>query len=184
MGGLSSRMWDAATDTGAFDPRYDRALASCRSPGGDVAARPAGSEQSTGSEVVEPGWSTTVQDRGRPGHAAVGVSPSGAVTRGCATSSTASSATIRRLRCSRPPAVSSSGRSPLLTVADSTTGSVPTLRPGEHHGRAGPGASSQRIWPFGGIDLPTVIGSRSRRTLASIGPEPVRPRTPARGPPR
>ena len=69
-------------------------------------ARPsASSPRERRSLVVDAGWATTIQDPGRPGHAHLGVPPSGAARRRRARrSSTGWSATTTTPPCSRRPA--------------------------------------------------------------------------------
>ena len=55
-------------------------------------------------EVIEPGPLTTIQDAGRPGLGHLGVAPSGFSTRQPPGSRTGSSATRKRLLCSKRPA--------------------------------------------------------------------------------
>ncbi|WP_436698422.1 biotin-dependent carboxyltransferase family protein [Nocardioides sp. BYT-33-1] len=129
-----------------------------------------------------------VQDAGRPGHAAIGVGASGAADR-------ASYALANRLVGNEPGAaalevvlggleveatatvwVCVTGAPAPLTVAGRAepTGAVRVLRPGERL-RMGVPASGLRSYLAvrGGIAVRPVLGSRSRDTLAGIGPAPV-----------
>ncbi len=131
-----------------------------------------------------------VQDAGRPGHAAIGVGPSGAADR-------ASYALANRLVGNEPGSaavemvlgglevetrchvtVCVTGAPVPLDVdgRPEPSGAVLTLRPGERL-RCGTPSSGLRSYLAvrGGIDAPSVLGSRSRDTLAVLGPAPLAP---------
>lgn len=139
--------------------------------------------------VREVGGSCLVQDAGRPAHAAIGVGVSGAADR-------ASYALANRLLGNAPGAavleVALGGLeveatrvawacvtgAPVPLALDGRpepTGAVLALRPGQRL-RLGVPASGLRSYfaVRGGVDLPPLLGSRSRDTLAGLGPEPVR----------
>ena len=121
--------------------------------------------------VVEPGWATTVQDRGRPGLAHLGVPPSGALDPALA-------AAVNR----------ATGTSPDAAVLETAGGLViealapVTLATSVHTGpvalaagdRLRVDADRERAWVYvaarGGIEVAPVLGSRSRDTLSGIGP--------------
>ena len=125
-------------------------------------------------EIIEAGIASTVQDHGRPGLAHIGVPRSGAVDEQLASmlnrlvGNPADAAVIEtcgnlRLRALRP-----------ILVASTAEPAPRTLRPGHefvvpHDGR--------RQWNYvavrGGIDVATVLGSRSCDTLSSIGHPPL-----------
>lgn len=130
-----------------------------------------------------------VQDAGRPGHAAIGVGVSGAADR-------SSYALANRLLGNTPGAaalevtlggldveagglawVCVTGAPVPLTVdgRPEPTGAVLALRPGQRL-RLGVPATGLRSYLAvrGGLDVPSLLGSRSRDTLAGLGPEPVR----------
>lgn len=130
-----------------------------------------------------------VQDAGRAGHAAIGVGAAGAADR-------ASYALGGRLVGNEPGAaalevvlggleVEAAGHVTLCVTGapvpldvdgrDEPSGAVLTLRPGQRL-RLGTPASGLRSYLSvrGGLDLPLLLGSRSRDTLAGLGPEPVR----------
>ncbi len=121
--------------------------------------------------IVEAGWSTTIQDRGRPGRAALGVPTAGAVDR-------SSLALANRLVGNGPDAaaletayglvVEAAGA---LIVATSSDGNRHTMRAGDRLTVGGP---SDGMWGYlavrGGIDVAPVLGSRSHDTLAGLGP--------------
>lgn len=129
-----------------------------------------------------------VQDAGRPGHAAIGVGSSGAADR-------ASYRLGNRLLGNRDGAASLevmlggleveatgvawvcvTGAPVPLTLdgRSEPTGAVLALRPGQrlHLGTPVSGLRSY-VAVRGGIDLPLLLGSRSRDTLAGLGPPPL-----------
>lgn len=135
-------------------------------------------------EVVRPGFTTTVQDRGRPGHAALGVGRSGAADRG-------SFELANRLVGNPPDAaaleVTLGGlvlRASALTTVAVTGAPCPvspggqnapiTLWPGDELvlGTASAGLRCY-VAVRGGIDVAPVLGSRSTDTLGKLGPPPL-----------
>lgn len=145
----------------------------------------------TSSLVVRAvGGPVLVQDAGRPGHAAIGVGASGAADR-------ASYTLGNRLVGNEPGAaalevalggleIAADGHVTLCVTGapapldvdgrPEPSGAVLTLRPGQRL-RLGTPASGLRSYLAvrGGLDVPPLLGSRSRDTLARLGPEPVRP---------
>ena len=138
--------------------------------------------------VLATGPLTTVQDLGRPGHAAIGVTCSGAADATAA-------ALANRLVGNRPRAalleVTAGGLRVRAgrTVLVAATGAP---APVEIDGRAAPfaaptslpagsvlalGLPRQGLRTYlavrGGIDVPPVLGSRSTDTLSGLGPPPV-----------
>ncbi|GAA4095011.1 biotin-dependent carboxyltransferase family protein [Nocardioides kongjuensis] len=130
-----------------------------------------------------------VQDAGRPGHAAIGVGVSGAADR-------SSYALANRMLGNAPGAavlevtlggleVEATGvawvcvtgaPAPLVIEGRAEpTGAVLALRPGQRL-RLGLPATGLRSYLAvrGGLDAPSLLGSRSRDTLAGLGPAPVR----------
>ncbi len=120
--------------------------------------------------VIEPGIATTVQDRGRPGLAALGVPPSGAIDRAIADmlnrlvgnpedAAVLETAGGVRLRAQRS-----------LVIASDSESAPRHLRAGDEISIA-PGGVRQ--WHYlavqGGIGTPLVLGSRSHDTLSGIG---------------
>lgn len=125
--------------------------------------------------IVEAGWSSTVQDRGRAGMAHIGVPPAGAVDPRAA-------ALVNRLvgnheraavletcggltiRADSAVLVASSRHATPTSLAASATLTVPV--------------GGGRLWHYvavrGGIDVAPVLGSRSSDTLSALGPEPLR----------
>lgn len=143
----------------------------------------------TGLLVHAVGGPCLVQDAGRPGHAAIGVGVSGAADR-------SSYALANRLLGNAPGAavlevtlggleVEATGvawvcvtGAPLPLGVDGRpepTGAVLALRPGQRL-RLGLPQTGLRSYLAvrGGLDLPPLLGSRARDTLAGLGPEPVR----------
>lgn len=125
-------------------------------------------------EIVEPGISTTIQDRGRPGYAHLGVSESGAVDQrlatltnrlvgngdGAALIETCGNLVIRATGACL--VATSSERSPVSMRADDT------LRVA-----VDPDCLWQYVSVRGGFDVPAVLGSCSTDTLSGLGPAPV-----------
>ena len=129
----------------------------------------------TSVEVVSPGLLLTVQDRGRPGHAHLGVPPSGAADPvayelgnrlvGNPPGAAALEATLDGpvLRFDRPTTVALTG---------ATTTEVRTVDVLEV-GRCVRGVRTY-ICVRGGIDVEPVLGSRSTDLLTGLGPPPLR----------
>lgn len=138
--------------------------------------------------VLAPGPLTTVQDLGRPGHAAIGVTRSGAAD-------TAAAGLANRLVGNRPEAALlevtagglrlRAGRTVLVAV---TGAPLPVAVDGRPAPFAAPmtlpaGAVLSLGTPWaglrsylavrGGIDVPPVLGSRSTDTLSGLGPPPL-----------
>ncbi len=138
--------------------------------------------------VLAPGPLTTVQDRGRPGHAGIGVTRSGAAD-------PASADLANRLVGNRPEAAVlevtagglrvRAGRTLLVAVTGAPA-------PVEIDGRPAPFAAPTTLHPGavlalgaphrglrsyvavrGGIGVPPVLGSRSTDTLSGLGPPPL-----------
>lgn len=142
-------------------------------------------------EIVDGGPQTTVQDRGRPGHAAMGIGGAGAADR-------RSHALANRL-VGNPEdgatlevllgGLTFRAGSPLVfavTGAEVDILSGPIRKPLGHNTRhhlpadtvveLGPARTGLRCYVAvrGGVDVAEVLGSRSRDTLADIGPAPLR----------
>ncbi len=126
-------------------------------------------------EVIAAGWSTSVQDGGRPGFAHLGVPRAGAVaparrdTLNRLLGNLPDAAVLEtagglRLRARRPVVVADSTGQAVTTIAAGGTCSIDP-RPGE-------------LWATlavrGGIAVPPVLGSRSWDSLSKLGPPPPR----------
>lgn len=140
--------------------------------------------------VVRPGPLTTVQDLGRPGYAALGVSTSGAADRGAlrranalvGNSPTAAALELTfgglRLRCLASVEIAVAG-APLPirvvglegTKSDRSWGTIFDLIAGEQLdlGRPTVGCRSY-LAVRGGFDTPLTLGSRSTDVLSGLGP--------------
>ncbi|WP_331779875.1 5-oxoprolinase/urea amidolyase family protein [Kocuria flava] len=158
-------------------------LAPAPAPG----ARPAG----PGLVVDEPGLQSLVEDRGRPGSAALGVSPSGALDDVAAAAANrlvgnpADAAVLEnllgrlRLSASGDQVVAVTGAPAPLEVPG-VAGWAPepgvpfALRDGEQL-VVGPVAAGARVYVAvrGGIAVAPVLGSRSTDVLAGLGPAPL-----------
>lgn len=128
--------------------------------------------------VVEAGIATTVQDRGRPGVAALGVPPSGAIDLGLAAmlnrlvGNPVGAAVVEtvggvRLRAQRS-----------LVVATDRETAPRHLQAGDEIAIE---AGGERQWHYlavrGGLVTPAVLGSRSHDTLSGIGAFTIGPGT-------
>lgn len=147
----------------------------------------------TAVRVVDPGVLTLVHDQGRPGLARLGVSASGAFDRaahrlanrlvGNSESAAALECLLGGLSLALPAgtwfAVTGAWSHAVLvtdglrravephTALLAETAAELQLGPVEHGLRS-------TVALRGGLDVPTVLGSRSRDTLAALGPEPLR----------
>lgn len=139
-------------------------------------------------EVVDPGALTLVQDVGRPGLASLGVGPSGAADRRShalanrLVANLDDAATLEvllgglALRAHGTVTIAVTGADVDVTVDDVPHGmnGPVTVRDGEVL-RLGQAWSGLRVYVAvrGGVDVPTVLGSRSTDTLSGLGPAPV-----------
>jgi biotin-dependent carboxylase-like uncharacterized protein len=138
--------------------------------------------------VLAPGPLATVQDRGRPGWASIGVTTSGAADRSAhdlanrLVGNVPGAATVEvtagglRLRAGRTLLVVVTG-APLPVAVDGRAApfAAPlTLPPGGvlDLGRPAVGLRSY-VAVRGGVDVPLVLGSRSTDTLSGLGPRPL-----------
>ena len=135
--------------------------------------------------VLATGPLTTVQDEGRPGHAAWGVTRSGACD-------LASYRRGNRLVGNTPGAASlevtlgglvlRAERAVTVAVTGAPCPGVPLdgphrLGPGDELRLGAPGTGVRTyVAVRGGIDVDPVLGSRSTDSLSGLGPAPVRPR--------
>lgn len=143
--------------------------------------------------VLRAGPSALVQDLGRPGHASLGVTASGAADRAAAATAlravgTDPAAAVLEVllggltvRTDEPAIAAVTGAEALVVVVTpdgsrrtAATGEVLRLDAGStlEIGRPATGVRSY-VAVRGGIDVPAVLGSRSRDTLAALGPPPV-----------
>jgi biotin-dependent carboxylase-like uncharacterized protein len=140
--------------------------------------------------VLAPGLFTTVQDRGRPGWASIGVTRSGAADRQAAAlanrlvGNDAAAAVLEvtvgglQVRAGRTLLVAVSGAPAPVTVdGRAAPFDAPlTLRPGQVLGLGNPAVGLRSYLAVrGGIGVPPVLGSRSTDTLSGLGPAPLRP---------
>lgn len=125
--------------------------------------------------IVQVGFGTTVQDRGRAGLAHLGVPTAGAVDR-------RTHDLMNRLVGNAPDAATIETMGALIlealrpvVVARNTDGSRHTLAAGERFRVDAPAGS---VWAYlavrGGFDVEPVLGSRSTDTLGHVGPAPLR----------
>ena len=140
--------------------------------------------------VLASGPLTTVQDRGRPGWASIGVTRSGAADRQAAAlanrlvGNDAAAAVLEvtvgglQVRAGRTLLVAVSGAPAPVTVdGRAAPFDAPlTLRPGQVLGLGNPTVGLRSYLAVrGGIGVPPVLGSRSTDTLSGLGPAPLRP---------
>ena len=124
--------------------------------------------------IVQLGYSTTVQDRGRPGLAHLGVPTAGAVDlrthdqMNRLVGNPADAATIETMGALIVEALRP------VVVATSTDGHRQTLAAGA---RVHVDVPSHSVWAYlavrGGVDTQIVLGSRSHDTLGNVGPPPL-----------
>lgn len=141
-------------------------------------------------EVLATGPLALLQDLGRPGYAALGVSPSGAADRaayalacrllgaepGCAAVEVVLGGLA--VRADGAVTIALTGAAAPATVDDRPVAHVAPLRLADGAVlRLGTPAVGLRTYLAvrGGIDAPLVLGSRSTDVLAGIGPSPLRP---------
>ncbi|MDO9062946.1 MAG: biotin-dependent carboxyltransferase family protein [Microbacterium sp.] len=140
--------------------------------------------------VVAPGAQLLVQDAGRPGFGAIGVSASGAADQaayraanrlvgnrpGSAALEALAAGAMLRAEGAQVIAVTGAAESVLVHRAGGDTRSEPSwtlIALGDGDVLELPRASTLRrvVAVRGGVEVPPVLGSRSRDTLAAIGPE-------------
>lgn len=123
--------------------------------------------------IIRRGWSTTLQDRGRPGLAHLGVPTSGPVDRPLAD-------LVNRV-VGNPPGTTvfeTAGGLVVraewpLVVAASPTGAPVSLQPGDELAIEPGERNVEYLAVRGGILAEQVLGSSSHDTLSGIGPDPV-----------
>ena len=138
--------------------------------------------------VLDPGPLALVEDGGRPGFASVGAGRSGAMDRGALRlanrllGNEESAAGLELLgggfaaRFEAATWISITGGPGTATLDGAVVDPVlPVLAAAGSVLRLGPMRSGLRrtLGVRGGVDVPPVLGSRSRDTLASLGPEPL-----------
>jgi biotin-dependent carboxylase-like uncharacterized protein len=138
--------------------------------------------------VLATGPLATVQDRGRPRYAAIGVPRSGAADASAAglanrlVGNADAAAMIEvtagglRVRAERTVLVAVTGAPAPVTVdgRPAPFGAPLPLRPGAELGLGMPGVGLRTYLAVrGGIDVPPVLGSRSTDTLSGLGPAPL-----------
>jgi biotin-dependent carboxylase-like uncharacterized protein len=140
-------------------------------------------------EVLEAGLLSTVQDLGRPGRAALGVPPSGALDaaslrlanrlvgnpEGAAGIETTLTGVTVRLHAGRYLAVTGAP-APLRLDGRPVDSYGAFWAPAGSVLKVGPAAEGVRSYlgVAGGIAVPPVLGSRSSDVLSGLGPEPLR----------
>lgn len=143
--------------------------------------------------VLRAGPSALIQDLGRPGHASLGVTASGAADRAAAATAlravgTDPAAAVLEVllggltvMTDAPAVVAVTGAVGVVVVVPpsgsrriAATGEVLRLEAGSTLAIGRPDAGLRGYLAVrGGIDVPEVLGSRSRDTLAALGPAPV-----------
>ncbi|AUG76473.1 Allophanate hydrolase subunit 2 [Kitasatospora sp. MMS16-BH015] len=136
--------------------------------------------------VLQPGYGATVQDLGRPGHGALGVSPSGAAdpdSLRLANRLVGNEESAAALECLLGGLVLAFDHHATVALTGAPcparAGGRPVgpnapvrLAPGEQL-RLGTATDGLRVYVAvrGGLDTPAVLGSRSTDTLSGLGPE-------------
>lgn len=147
--------------------------------GGPVGGSAAfGDEHGVGEigRIIEVGWATSFQDRGRPGHGAIGVPSAGAVDLEAA-------ARVNRLVGNplEAPVIETRGACVIettapATIATSADGARRTLQPGATV-RVDP--PTDGLWGYlavrGGFVTELVLGSASHDSLSGLGPPRLAP---------
>ena len=136
----------------------------------------------TSLRVIAAGPLTTVQDRGRPGYGALGVSPSGAADRQCFLAANRVVGNADAAACLEVTlgglVVEAHGDVVVAVTgadcADLAPGTPHVLRDGDRLRLRTP-ATGVRTYVAvrGGFDVPSVLGSRSTDVLGGIGPPAV-----------
>ncbi len=142
----------------------------------------------TGIRVLSAGPLTTIQDVGRPGHAAIGVSGSGALDRGALR---LANRLVGNPECAAALEITVGGFSAVFTTdawiavtgawGDARVAGAPidpnhpVSVPAGATVEIGPATSGLRYYLAirGGIDAPEILGSRSRDILSGLGPDPI-----------
>lgn len=142
----------------------------------------------TSFDVLAPGPLTTVQDRGRPGYAAIGVGRSGAADRRAhdaanrLVGNTEDAATLEatmgglRMRARGYAVVAVTGAAGPLAVNGTPDGMDCTLflNDGDELAVGTPSFGLRTyVAVRGGVDVEPVLGSRSRDTMSDLGPPPL-----------
>ncbi len=158
---------------------------------GDTPSRP-GSPERGGVEVVRPSMQLLVQDAGRPGHAALGVSASGAADRTAlrdanrAVGNESDAAVLEsvggavlRFHDAGVAAVTGAFGELTLTATEGVDRSIPHGIPfatvdGDELTLGHPSHGLRYVIGVrGGIDAASALGSRASDTLAGLGPDPL-----------
>jgi len=129
-------------------------------------------------EVVRPGLLTTVQDRGRPGFAHLGVPPSGAADVGAlelGNRLVGNPPGAAALEATLDGPVLRFGGAATVALTGATTPAVRELEAGDllDVGRCVRGVRAY-VCVRGGIDVEPTLGSRSTDLLTGLGPAPLR----------
>ncbi len=181
LGRTDATLWDLGADPPAlitpgttvrFRPVDRTSRSHSRNPG----LRATTSSGRSVLRVVVAGVATSVQDRGRPGYAYLGVPGSGVVDR-------RSADLVNRLVGNPHEAavIETAGGLVLealvpVVVADSATGAVHALRTGQ---TVGVSPAAGELWAYlavrGGVEVEKVLGSRSWDSLSKLGPPPPQP---------
>lgn len=206
IGRTGAKMWDLDRERPALVTPGRRVRfravrdAVTLAPEAAVVSPDAKQQVASGLRVISPGLYSLIQDLGRPGHSALGVSAAGALDR-------ASLRRANRLVGNAPAAAAVETVAGGLTVqavgdqvlavagAPSQLGIVP--RPDPESGESGPLRTAPMAAPFalldgeiltigapesgfrsylavrGGVDAAPVLGSRSTDTMSGIGPAPL-----------
>ncbi|PRI10794.1 carboxyltransferase domain-containing protein [Leucobacter massiliensis] len=204
LGRTARRMWDERRDPPALIAPGDavrfravREAITVRDPApgrsGERDAAPPGAAVLGTLTVLDPGLLTLVQDAGRPGHAAVGVTASGALDRGAlrranlavgnppdaaGLESLNGGLVLRAERAVRAAVwvtratVENAEGAPLHPVEP---GTAVSLAPGECIRLATPESGLRGyLAVHGGIAAPRTLGSAASDTLSGLGPPPLR----------
>lgn len=184
-GSAGSSSGGAVAHRGAPPATKSGPVAVCPDP---TRGRSTAGGRSTAVEVLAPGPLTIVTDLGRAGRADVGVAPSGAFdvdahrTANALVGNDEGAATLEVLL--GPLVLRADGAVVLAVVGPAVPVRVNGLAiesgraivvPAGARLEVGPASAGLRCWVAvaGGWDVPPVVGSRARDTLAGLGPEPL-----------
>ena len=201
IGRTDAVLWDVAREDPALIAPGDRVRFRAMRAGARIRAAEPARSRAAGAEaaavtVVDPGLLSLVEDEGRPGHADLGVTTSGAADaasaraagrlvgndRGAALIETLGGLVLRaevavvvaRTGAAAPARIRRASADPATDIEAPFCAPF-LLRPGQELSLGYPEKGLRSYLAVrGGIAVPTVLGSRSRDVLGGLGPDPLR----------
>lgn len=191
IGRTAAAMWDSKREPPALVSPGDHVRFTAVREIATIASRPTAeeAEQSGDLVVLEPGMQALIQDSGRPGRSAVGVTASGAMDRvalrlaNSLVGNPGSAAVIEslfgglHLRAGRDAIVAVTGAAVEARVDERHVGLCEPilLRQGEELAIGAPSSGCRAyVAVRGGIDAEPELGSRSSDMLSGLGPPPLK----------